>query len=79
MLANEPALHGWALQAESGPILRIVICEIQPRSPRTDRSKAGITRDGTERALDHSGNLIITERSRSARTGLIQQSLMRSV
>jgi hypothetical protein len=33
----------------------------------------GVGRDRTERALDHSGNLIITDRSRSAWTSLIQE------
>ncbi len=33
----------------------------------------GVSRDRPERALDHSGNLIITDRSRSTRTGLIQE------
>jgi hypothetical protein len=49
MLANEPALHGWALQAESGPILRIVICEIQPRSP--ERIDQKLASPGMERSV----------------------------
>ena len=56
-------------------ILRIVVCEspVCAAIERIDQC-VDLFRRGAEGALDHRGHLIIVDRPRSARTGLIQQA-----